>query len=190
MPNASIRNVRQTDFSAKSNLTVSFVAIDKDAERPYIARIHRICRTAWCIPRTEAIIRVSPSAVLQFRLRITKLRMRVVSDRPRFGSRVRIACETGRSCVTFVYPCGLRSLMRARMRSQDKRPLCKREFRSARPIVDAVPVASVLSRLRASVPRRDSSCLRESTRYIPRAECAGCTERSGEGPGVNDGGRL
>jgi len=70
--------------------------------------------------------------------------MRVVLDRPRFDSHVRIACETGRSCVTFVYPCGLRPFMRARTRSQDKR-LCKREIRSARPIVDAVPVASVLS---------------------------------------------
>lgn len=56
------------------------------------------------------------SAVLQFRLCITKLRTRVASNRPRFDSRrARIACELSETALyTRLSVRGLRSFMRAR----------------------------------------------------------------------------
>lgn len=58
----------------------------------------------WCIVTNDLS---DFSAILQFRLRITKLRMRVASNRPRFDSRrVRIACELTMSetALQLVYP--------------------------------------------------------------------------------------
>lgn len=112
--------------------------------------------------------------------------MRVASNRPRFDSRrAWIACELSETAL-YSSIRSRPSAVHACTRSQDKRSLCKREFHSARPMVDAVPVVSVLSRLRASVPRRDRSSL--AARIDARRFGLVLTGRAGyakqgEGPG-------
>lgn len=163
-------------------------AIGEDAERT-VQNTHWIARFARCIVTND---RSDFSTVLQFRLCITKLRMRVASNRLRFDSRrARIACELSETAL-YSSIRSRPSVAHACTRSQDKRPLCKREFHSARPMVDAVPVVSVLSRLRASVPRRDRSSLAariDARRFELVLTGRAGYAKQGEGPGwmtVND----